>query len=471
MTLRSRLRIVAGLLLAVVAVVGFLLTRSVEGSQLQQIDQQLQAAIPVALTLGRPPAGLLPRNHPPTATSAAFSDLYVAAITDARRSVLFTPTVAGGEAPRLPTAVTELDVNSDLNDSNLRTETVNSVSGSGRWRATLIQRGTSTRVLLAVYLSQADATATRLKLAVIAAAAAVLLVLVAAGLWVARLGLRPIAEVTDVADAIASGDRSRRVGAASSGTEAAHLARAFNVMLDEQQALEDRLRQFVADASHELRTPAAAIQGLAELWRHGHLRDGQVLDDAMRRIGQESVRLSGLVEDLLLLARLDEGVVLHVDPVDVVALAREVLFEASESHPSRELVCEADGPVVAFGDRVKLRQVVSNLVVNALVHTDPDASVRVRVSACDDMAVIEVIDTGNGMVEQEATHAFDRFWRADASRSRAGSGLGLPIVAAIVAAHSGEVVLQTEKGAGTTIKIVLPGESGNILDKKAPGDA
>ena len=171
---------------------------------------------------------------------------------------------------------------------------------------------------------------TELRTAVFAAGAVTALILLAAGFWIERLGLRPIARMKHTAEAILAGDRKQRVTIPSTGVETAALAGALNSMLDQQQAIEDRLRQFVADASHELRTPTSVISGLTQLWRQGDLRDGQALQDAMRRIGQESTRMKALVEELLLLARLDEGMPLHRQTVDLTALARDVVQDA---HP------------------------------------------------------------------------------------------------------------------------------------------
>ena len=451
MTLRFRLCVVAGLLLTVLAAAGFLLVQTVEGSQLQQLDQQLEASAPLSLVLSRP--GPRPEIKPPQPFTSdnAVSDIFVATISQGHRRVTLAPTLAGTEAPQTPQVVSTLD------PKMLRPQTVGSVSGSERWRALLItEPGTSQRVLLAVSMTRVDATSTRLRLAILAAGAGVLAVLTAAGFWVARLGLRPIVEVTEVADAIAAGDRSRRVRKTRSGTEAAHLARAFNVMLDEQQGLEDRLRQFVADASHELRTPVSAIQGFAELWRQGHMREGLPLEDAMRRIGQESSRMASVVEDLLLLARLDEGHVLERVPVDLSPLAHDAVIDASATHPSRDVRAETEGPVITIGDEGALRQVIANLVTNALIHTPANASVTVRITTRADSALLEVIDTGLGMDPESAAHAFDRFWRGDRSRSRPGSGLGLPIVAAIVAAHGGQLNMETAPGEGTAVRVVLP---------------
>jgi two-component system OmpR family sensor kinase len=278
----------------------------------------------------------------------------------------------------------------------------------------------------------------------------------AAGWWLLRLGLRPIAEVTQVADAIAGGDRSRRVRGGAPGTEAHHLAQAFNVMLDEQAATEAKLRQFVADASHELRTPVAAIGGFADLWRQGAV-DPDQLDDVMRRIGQESARMRGLVEDLLLLARLDQGRALALEPVDLAALAADAVLDASATHPSRQVSLHAPEPVIVQGDEARLRQVLANLLSNALVHTDAATTVEVRAERHGDAALLGVSDDGPGMTPHAAARAFDRFWRADPSRARArtGAGLGLAIVRGIVAAHHGEVRLDTAPGEGTTVRVGL----------------
>jgi two-component system OmpR family sensor kinase len=227
-------------------------------------------------------------------------------------------------------------------------------------------------------------------------------------------------------------------------------------MLDEQEALEARLRQFVADASHELRTPVSAIQGFLQLWQQGHLREGPKFDDAVRRIGQESARMAGLVEDLLTLARLDEGQPLVRDKVDLVRLVDDVVLAAYSTHPSRHIRIEGDGAAVVSGDPRALRQVIANLVTNALIHTPLTASVTICVTACPGAVQVEVADTGPGMDAESAAHAFDRFWRGDASRSRAGSGLGLPIVGGIVAAHGGQLKMETAPGEGTVVQVVLP---------------
>jgi two-component system OmpR family sensor kinase len=313
-----------------------------------------------------------------------------------------------------------------------------------------------TKLLVAASLAQVDVTASRLRLAAIGAGIIVLGVILAAGFWVGRLGLRPIAEVTDVADAIAAGDRSRRVEGASGKTEAAHLARAINVMLDEQQASETRLRQFIADASHELRTPVSVILGISDLWRQGALRAGNASDDAMRRIGKSGRRMGGLVEDLLLLAHLDDGRQIEFESIDLEPLLHDAIHDASATDPLRHITLEVSGRVMVMGEEAALRQVIANLVTNSLRHTPGQATITIRAFTAGSRVTVDVVDSGPGMTPDEASKAFDRFWRADASRTRSGTGLGLAIVAGIVAAHHGTVTLDSGRDRGTTVTVRLP---------------
>jgi two-component system OmpR family sensor kinase len=227
-------------------------------------------------------------------------------------------------------------------------------------------------------------------------------------------------------------------------------------MLDEQQSIELRLRQFVADASHELRTPVSAIRGIVDLWRQGELRNGEVHDDAMRRIGQSSAQMARLVEDLLLLARLDEGQPLNLTRVDLASLVRDAILEASATNPSRVIRVNHDESVVTEGDPIALRQVIANLITNCLRHTPSTATVEVRMFQPPTCTIVEVYDSGPGMDEEGLAHAFDRFWRGDASRTRAGTGLGLPIVRGIVLAHGGHIALESSPSRGTLVRVFLP---------------
>jgi two-component system, OmpR family, sensor kinase len=449
-TLRARLGIAVAVLLVVLLAIGILVPRAVHASLVEQLDSQLIAAaraVPPAAPNGSG-AFQPPFSNPPNRRGTEFSELYVAQLADGTRAVLVAPAAVSGRTPLLPNTASSTA-------GKLRVTTVASARGSGSWRAVLIRRDDGSRTLLALPLDRVESTYHRLIVAMVLGGFVVFLTLAAAAWWLLRLGLRPIAEVTDVADAIARGDRSRRMREGGGETEAAHLAHAFNVMLDEQQAQEDQLRQFVADASHELRTPVAAIRGFADLWRAGGIDEDEV-GESMRRIGQESVRMCRLVEDLLLLARLDEGPLPALGPVDLVTLANDAAFDASATHPSRTVRVDGARSVVVTGDEARLRQLLANLVTNALVHTEPSTEVVIGVDSTGEYAVLSVADDGPGMAPEDAAHVFDRFWRADVARQRTGTGLGLAIVRGIAEAHDGDAKLETAPGRGTTVRVALP---------------
>jgi two-component system OmpR family sensor kinase len=226
----------------------------------------------------------------------------------------------------------------------------------------------------------------------------------------------------------------------------------------QRQASEDRLRRFVADASHELRTPLTSIRGYAELFRRGAASRPDDLAKAMHRIEEEAARMGVLVEELLLLARLDQGRPLERQPVDLSAMAGEAVADARVVEPSRPIALDVDGPVQVTGDSARLRQVFDNLLANVRTHTPPGTPATVRVRANGETAVLVVEDQGRGMTEDEAARAFERFYRVDPSRARAsgGLGLGLSIVSAIVTAHSGEVRVDSVPGEGATFTVTLP---------------
>jgi two-component system OmpR family sensor kinase len=461
-SLRFRLLVAAAVLVAALAGVGYSLIRTVENSQIQQVDRQLDLVLPIAVGLSQPRP--FPRPAPPFTANGAglggraglsndlkLSDMYVATVDNGQVHTVASPQSAGGAIPKAPPV-------QSLSGSGAapRAATVKSVHGSGRWRAITARTFSGRDVLVALYMGPVDATASELRVAVLAAGGIVAIILLACGFWLERLGLRPIAEMKSVADAIAAGDRTRRITASPRGKEAAHLARALNAMLDKQNEIEDRLLQFVADASHELRTPTSVISGLAQLWRQGDLREGDELEEAMRRVGQESNRMRALVEELLLLARLDSGAPLETRPVDVGRLARDVLADAAITHPSRQVTARIDDNVTAVGDESALRRVFSNLVTNALTHTPATSAVSVEVKGSPGGATFEIADTGPGMAADDAAHAFERFWRAAPGRTRSGSGLGLSIVRAVVEAHRGTIVLDTAPEQGTRVRVVLP---------------
>jgi len=455
MSLRARLLAAAAALVASLALCGFLIVRTVENSELHQIDNQLRASAPIALGIARNSQAVPsrpPTTFPEPQRINTLSDRYLALIVNGKRTTLLAPEAARGQRPKTPSVVAQ-------SVGSARPQTVGSLNGSGRWRAILLKSPGGNQNLVAVYMGPVDATTSQLRTAVFAAGGIVAVILLAVGFWIERLGLRPIAMMRTVAEAVVAGDRKRRVTAGAPVGETANLASALNSMLDQQNAVEDRLRQFLADASHELRTPTSVISGLAQLWRQGELRDGQALEEAMRRIGQESARMKALVEELLLLARLDEGMPLRSESVDICELVQDVLETGRSTHPSRSITTELDSLVSVQGEPAALRRLISNVITNALIHTPSSSPVTVKVARRGDDAVFEVSDSGPGMNSVEAAHAFDRFWRGDASRTRTGSGLGLPIAEAIVSAHKGTIRFDTAPDRGTTVRVVLPLES------------
>jgi len=300
-------------------------------------------------------------------------------------------------------------------------------------------------------------------------------VLLAAGLtsWGVRAGLRPLTRVTRTAQEVTAelgpdgSGLDRRVPDADPGTEVGQVASSVNTLLQAVQTefaarlrSEERMRQFLADASHELRTPLTSIRGYAELSRlQGRSTDSP--DDSMRRIEVEGTRMSRLVEDLLVLARGDQASAIRREPVDVDKLLAEAANAVSSAHPERPLSVVGSGGTVVIGDRDQLLRVLINLASNAAIHT---TSGPIRLEAIPGRTpagaavALRVIDTGPGLAPDEAAHVFERFWRADKARSRAkgGSGLGMAIVAQIVAAHGGHVQFDSTVESGTTVVVTLP---------------
>jgi len=267
------------------------------------------------------------------------------------------------------------------------------------------------------------------------------------------------------ADAIAAGDLSRRVTPADRRTEVGRLGLALNGMLErleeafaERRASEERLRRFIADASHELRTPLASIRGYAELFRMGAVREPGDAEKALKRIEDEAARMGVLVEDLLTLARLGQVAQAPHAAVDLAALARDAVDDARAIAPDRRIEAHGDAGAIVSGDAHGLRQVLGNLVRNALVHTPAGTPIDVTVTRAGAMIALEVRDHGPGLPTQDTEALFERFWRAEGGRERgrAGAGLGLAIVAAIVEAHGGAVRAEDAPGGGARFVVELP---------------
>lgn len=334
-------------------------------------------------------------------------------------------------------------------------------------------------IVVAVPLSDVAATLSRLLIVEVLVALAVLVGLGVLAWWLVRLGLRPLEAIGETAGAIAAGDLSRRVDPAEPTTEVGRLGLSLNAMLgqieesfERQRATEERLRRFVADASHELRTPLTSIRGYAELFRRGAAARPGDLAKAMDRIEAEAARMGVLVEDLLLLARLDQKLPLALDEVDVSDLARRAVDDARAVDPGRPLSFEADGPVVVRGDGLRLRQILDNLMANVRVHTPAGTPAHVTVRRDDGAGIVDVADEGPGIDPSSGGRIFERFYRADAGRSRemGGAGLGLAIAAEIARAHGGALdLIPVERGA--TFRLTLPMGGGEGSGPSRPGAA
>jgi len=291
------------------------------------------------------------------------------------------------------------------------------------------------------------------------------------GWYGVRRAFRPLTQIEDTAAAIAAGDLTRRIPEPAAKDEVTSLSHSLNAMLAQieqsfavREASEERMRQFVADASHELRTPLAAVRGYAELFRQGAVTRPEDVAGTMRRIEDEAIRMGGLVDDLLLLTRLDIRRPLERGPVDLTVLAADAVQDARALDPTRHVrLLGLSGdiePTPIDGDEARLRQVVTNLVGNAVNHTPAGTDVEIAVGVDGaGRARLEVRDHGEGVDPVRARKVFERFYRADPSRGRGnggGNGLGLAIVAAIVGAHDGRVGVAATPGGGATFVVDLP---------------
>src|SRR3954468_1089886 len=361
----------------------------------------------------------------------------------------------------------------DGNDVGPEPVTVGSINHSDvQWRAMTVRGPRGELTTVAIDLSDVTSTVRALTWSQAGIGAAVLLVLGIAGYAVVHRSLRPLVEVEQTAAAIAAGELDRRIPQRDTRTEVGRLSLALNGMLaqiqravaaseasaEQARSSEHRIRVFITDASHELRTPLTTIRGFAELYRQGAARDVELL---MSRIESESRRMGLLVEDLLLLARLDAQRPLDRHRVDLLALASDSVHDARSIAPKRPVTMEViDGPGTpeVLGDEARLRQVLGNLVANALQHTPDSASITIRVGTERDSAILEVADQGPGMSREDAHRIFERFYRTDSSRDRAsgGTGLGLSIVDSLVYAHGGTVSVTTAPGRGCRFTVKLP---------------
>ena len=461
MSLRARVLVgVLALTTLAMAGLGVVVYSFLDRYLTQRVDEDIQrSAGPIISTVQR---GFIPPDRP---EERAFSPsrLYTQVRDSDGSLVKVTPVMDGGQMLAAPdlSGVDTVDVPEGVDYL-----TTSSVDGSPNYRVQVTRLGNGAAVIVAAPLTDVEATLDRLVTVEIVATVAVLAALGGLVFWVVRRGLRPLGDVVVAADAVAGGDLSHRVPVPNPRTEVGHLGVAFNTMVDrieesfaERDESEQRLRRFVADASHELRTPLTSIRGYAELFRRGAAADPDQVALAMRRIEDESSRMGVLVDDLLLLARLDQGRPLEREPVELVALVDDAVADARAVEPDRPIKFQPPGrPVVVPGDDVRLHQVVANLLSNARIHTPEGTAVAVKVDVDATDAVVEVADQGPGMTPEAAAHVFERFYRADSSRNRknGGAGLGLAIVAAVVSAHGGRVTARSAPGQGARFVVHLP---------------
>jgi two-component system, OmpR family, sensor kinase len=436
---------------------GIAVTSILRHSLINRVDQNLlDASRGWALT----PRGISPVRQSPSVDRPP-SNFYVRSIAPDGRT--WTVVNDSNAEPALP----------NDNDVGPDPTTVGSVDKSDvHWRAVSVRGAKGRLVTVAYDLSDVEHTVRSLVWLQLGIGTAVLLVLAAAGYWVVHQSLRSLLEVEQIAAAIAAGQLDRRVPERGSRTEVGRLSLALNGMLTQiQRAVassessaekartsEDRMRRFITDASHELRTPLTTIRGFAELYRQGAARDVELL---MSRIESESRRMGTLVDDLLLLARLDAQRPIERHRVDLLSLASDAVHDAQAIAPKRKITMEVlDGPGTpeVLGDEARLRQVLGNLVTNAVQHTPDTADITVRVGTDGADAVLEVVDEGPGMSQMDALRIFERFYRTDSSRARisGGTGLGLSIVDSLVFAHGGTVAVTTAPGEGCRFHVSLP---------------
>ena len=461
MSLRGRLLlatgalVVLGLLIADGATYGLL-----RHSLVSRVDAQL-------ISYSHDPRGLA-RGGFNNGPDHGLPQQYVEFIDSQGNKLISQPILGADCPPRVPAALI------GGIGSGYRILSVRAAGCPGRYRLIIfpaelggpgVTAGTQGTGVIAISLADVEVTLRKLLFVEMLVTLSVLAAAGGAAWWLIRKGLEPLTEMEGAAADIAAGDLSRRIETTDEATEVGRLGNALNVMLEkieqafaERRESEARLRRFVADASHELRTPLTSIRGYAELFRRGARSRPDDLEKSMQRIEDESARMGVLVDELLLLARLDQGPKLDHQPIDLARVATDAVNDARVVQPDRPIDFSADEPVIVQGDDTRLRQVAANLMSNALEHTPRGTPVHVRVSREGGQAVLEVADEGPGLDEEHAAKVFDRFFRVDPARARdaGGAGLGLAIVAAIAGAHGGGVSVDTSPGNGARFTVRLP---------------
>ncbi len=472
--LSLRARLLIGLValtvigLAVAAVVTYEEQRSF---LLTRVDQQVgDSRIPVSVALDLiHPQGATTSSRQPAGGSAPgtfqTSGTY-GIVLDSSGKVLESRPFTYGETPASPPSLPRHFPISQFTSHDVHLFTVSSQAGSSlTYRAAAFTLKNGRTLIIAVPLHDVDQTLQQLTEVEALVGGGVILGLVALGWVVIRVGLLPLERIGRVASEIAHGRLDKRVTPANDRTEVGRLGASLNEMLAQIEGAfadrtrsEERLRTFLADASHELRTPLASIRGYAELFRLGAAREPAETERAMERIEAEATRMGGLVDSLLLLARLEELPEVPPVEVDLTELAEHAAQDMHAAAPDREVLVHRGGQVLVLGDPEQLRQVLSNLTGNAVVHTPPATAIEITVGSEDGHAVIEVRDHGPGLPPGAGDHLFERFWRPEGGRSRGrgGAGLGLAIVKAIVEGHGGEVHAYNADDGGAVFRVTLP---------------
>lgn len=473
MTIRARLTIaIAIVLLVTVATLGAVAVQTTRATLTDQVDAQVEQY--AKKTRDKPikddPGGGSYGDEYPPPDDAQNNDEYSG---DAFARVVYNPDGSIHETQRFGWGDDRLpppscpDVNSgEFDDSLNEVVTLSSQDGSVEYR-TLIEWIDGGRYYQAVSipLNDVNDAVDSMKQMVFFATGASFIAAIGICWWVIRRGLKPVDHMVATAADIAGGNLGARIDTTSPHTELGRLGDALNEMMGKIQASNDardkgeqKLRQFVADAAHELRTPLTSLRGYAELYRQGALHGEGAVDNAMGRIESEGARMARLVDDLLLLARLDQDRSIDRVPVDLADVATDAVADFRVVAPDRETTTDIADHTTVLGDRMRLRQIVDNLLANVRTHTPAGTAVHVSVTHAGNTATLTVKDSGPGIAPEDQHRIFERFWRTDKARtrSRGGTGLGLAIVASLVEAHSGAVSIESTPGQGASFSVSFP---------------
>jgi len=451
MSLRLRILLSWGVLIALLVVAGTVVYLSQRSFALAQVDQRLQNLQPTAEKVVRQPPQVAGGN-PVVDDSRLNAGLYGLWVgyqpPSGQVMTLAVPANNPDSAPELSAAAVYATP----------TTVPAATPAQGQFRVVAFHKGPGELVILGSPLSEVNEALSRLLRTLVAAFLVILAFSSAVIWWTLRLGVSPIRRVAEVARNVQAGDTTKRVESFPIGTEAQELGEAFNTLVDANLASEELLRRFVADASHELRTPLATFAGYTSLYAAGGLEGEAAVADAMSRMKQEAGRMQLLVDDLMLLTQFDQRPELNLTPVDLVPIVAGLVSDMRVVQPGRVITFEGPPSLTCVVDSMRITQVVAAFTSNAMRHTPTDAPIDVRISSDASHVRIAVSDRGPGIAEDDLSHVFERFYRADHGRTRAagGSGLGLAIAAAIASAHGGRIGAESTVNVGSTFWLELP---------------